>query len=355
MFVGGEFYYDRQWLTGQQTVDTSGKIFLNGGRACLTVIADYLRSQGINEILLPAYLCPSILDVLEQNGLSWNFYQVNEDFSIDVEDLLQKAADFQAVYFITYFGFSHTPEALAVFKSLQQSGVIVIEDNAQAGFASSSTGDFCFNSFRKLVPYDGGYLTTNREISQIIAKYRALPNPRLPLIRAYRKKLFEYLVEEKGSYRHLVALYAQAEHHYAADLVVEGDPEEQRHIERLDWAGIRRTRWENYCYLMGCIAELSEITPIFPNLPEGTMPLGLPVYLNGAARDPVYEHLGKSGIGLFIHWEELRHDPRTNGSPLAVSMASRILTLTIDQRTSHKQLDYQVRMLKEGIAQAKRR
>jgi len=63
--------------------------------------------------------------------------------------------------------------------------------------------------------------------------------------------------------------------------------------------------------------------------------------------------LGSNGIGLFIHWEELRHDARTNGNSLAVSMASRMLTLAIDQRTSRAQMDYLAEKLIMGIGHAK--
>ena len=60
----------------------------------------------------------------------------------------------------------------------------------------------------------------------------------------------------------------------------------------------------------------------------------------GVPRDWLLDELGKAGIGLTVHWEEILSDPRLNGNPVAVDMASRILTLVIDQRTSHKQLDY---------------
>ncbi len=68
MFVGGEFYYDSSWQVNTSVVDTSHLTFLNGGKACLIVIGDYLRAHGINEILLPSYLCPSILNTLENTG-----------------------------------------------------------------------------------------------------------------------------------------------------------------------------------------------------------------------------------------------------------------------------------------------
>jgi dTDP-4-amino-4,6-dideoxygalactose transaminase len=354
MFVGGEFFYDQCWLSDRPTLSTEKTHFLNGGRACLAVIGDYLVGHGINKILLPSYLCPSILDALDRSGLTYDYYQVNEDLSIDLDDLSKKATNFKAVYFINYFGFLHSPETRKYLKDLQKKGILVVEDNAQAGFTDHPIGDFVFNSLRKLVPYDGGYLVTDLDVAPHLSKYRGLPNRRLPLIREYRQRLHDYLVDGAGSYRKLVNLYSLADHYYEIDNVIEGDPGEQQNIERLDWEGIRRIRRENYRYMLEAIASIPEIKPVFPSLQPDAMPLGLPVYVNGVSRDEVYEYLGKKGIGLFIHWEELRHDLRTKGKALAISMSGRMLTLATDQRTSREQMDYLADHLVKGIKLAKK-
>ncbi len=354
MFVGGEFYYDGEWLLDQPASAIENRYFLNGGRACLAVIGDYLVGHGIHKVLLPSYLCPSILDALERCGLEYGFYQVNEDLSIDLDDLARKANAFKAVYFINYFGFLHPPEMRNYLKGLQDNGVLIVEDNAQAGFTDHPVGDFVFNSLRKLVPFDGGYLDTKLDIAPYLPKHQGIPNRRLPLIRDYRQRLHDYLIGGKGSYEKLVKLYSQADRYYESDMVVEGDPGEQAQIERLDWEGIRERRRENYHYLLGLIMPIPEVKPIIPALQTENMPMGLPIYLGGVSRDAVYEHLGENGIGLFIHWEELRHDARTNGNSLAVSMAGRMLTLAVDQRTSRAQMDYLVETLAGGIKKLKR-
>jgi len=353
MFVGGEFYYDQDWFLDKPALSTEKRHFLNGGRACLAVIGDYLAGHGITRILLPSYLCPSILDALERCGLAYSFYQINEDLAIDLEDLSQKAGTHKAVYFINYFGFMHPPETRNYLKDLRKNGILIVEDNAQAGFTDHSTGDFVLNSLRKLVPYDGGYLDTDLDIAPYLSKYFGRPNRRLSLIREYRQQLRDYLIGGTGSYKKLVDLYSRADRFYETDLVIEGDPGEQQQIERLDWEGIRRIRRDNYRYMLDLISRIPEIKPIYPDLQPDAMPLGLPVYLNGVSRNDVYEHLGQNGIGLFIHWEELRHDPRTNGNSLAVSMAGRMLTLAIDQHTSRAQMDYLAKNLAEGIARYK--
>jgi hypothetical protein len=353
MFVGGEFYYDQAWLRDTPANPRENMYFLNGGAACLTVISDFLLDHGIGKVLLPSYLCPSIVKAFERCNITWDFYQINQDFSIDLCDLERKITGHQTVYFINYFGFFHNLETQYFFKQLQQNGIIVIEDNAQAGFHQPLTGDFVLNSIRKLAAYDGGYLITRHPMMPYLNQYLGLLNRRLPLIREYRDQLYHYLFDKTGSYNELIQLYQRATEYYETDLVILGDPGEYQQIERLDWQGIKQIRRDNFQYLMNWVSSIPELTPIFPELQEGNMPFGLPVYFSGVSRDRVNEELGKAGIGMTIHWGDILTDPRTNQNNLAVDMAGRMLTLTIDQRIRRKQMDYLALNLIRGIAAAK--
>ncbi|PKN88438.1 MAG: hypothetical protein CVU46_00705 [Chloroflexi bacterium HGW-Chloroflexi-8] len=353
MFVGGEFYNDSRWVLDKPTISTEKMTFLNGGKACLIVISAYLLDHGISKILLPTYLCPTIITTLEYCGLSCDYYQINPDFSIDLNDLTNKLAEHQAIVLINYFGFLHSLEVQTYLASLQKKGVLVVEDNAQAGFSDHTTGSFSFNSMRKFGPFDGGYLTTSLDLSPYINKIRECPNRRLPLIREYREKLANYLYQGTNSFEELDRLYNLAEYYYEIDSNIKGDPQEKMQIERVDWEDIKKVRRENYQYLLNLISRIPELSPIFPDLQDGITPLGLPVYVSGVSRDWLFDQLGSAGIGLTIHWDRLITDPRLNGNAIAVEMASKILTLVIDQRTSHNQMDYMFQILYDRIENAK--
>lgn len=358
MFVGGEFYSDPRWRTDTRSLPLAGTqpvCFLNGGQACLMLIADYLREHSLNKVLLPAYLCPTIPRTLQRSGLSCSFYRVRADFSLDLEDLAAKisADPHQAVYFINYFGFSPAAPALDFLRGLRPQGVIVVEDNAQGGFFNHPSGDFVFNSLRKFAAYDGAYLSAPTGMSPYVERYRGRINRRLPLIRAYRARLAHYLFEDTDDADELDALFEQAEGYYETDRVVLGDTQEQAGIEHLDWEAIRRVRRENYAYLLSRVQAIPEIMPIFPALQDENMPLGLPVYFSGVSRDRVAEQLGEAQIGLTVHWENIHAQPDTPAQRLAVEMSSQILTLAIDQYTGREQLDYLVEQLIEAIAVVK--
>ncbi len=351
LFVGGEFYYDDQLKTELPSFPTEGTIFLNGGKACLTVICDYLRDHGINRVLLPAYLCPTIVDTFESCGLNCDYYNISPSFVIDTNDLERHLRDKQAVYFINYFGFSHSPNTLNYLSELQRAGRIVIEDNAQAGFLTNTIGDFAFNSMRKLCPFDGGYLKTALNIEPYLAAYTGIENHRLPLIRQYRSQLRDYLFQDIGERESLEALFELAESYYASEGVVLGDEQERQQIENLDWAAIKQIRRQNYTRLLRSVAGIDLLSPIFPALQPENMPMGLPVYVSNGLRDALNDYLGENGIGLTIHWEDLISDPRLNGNALAVEMTRNILTLVIDQYTSQEQLEFLSQKLADFAAE----
>jgi dTDP-4-amino-4,6-dideoxygalactose transaminase len=353
MFVGGEFFYDQRWETDTPALSTKEMYFLNGGGACLTVIAAALQDRGIHRILLPAYLCPSIVTILDRAGMVCDFYQIREDFSIDLDDLASAIQGSQAVYVINYFGFSHAQNTLDFIGSQRRRGILVVEDNAQAGFAPPTCGDFTFNSMRKLCPYDGGYLTTAQDMQPYIQKAPNGTNRRLPLIRQYRERLGTYLLDGKGRHSDLNRLLQTAERYYENDGVIHGDPQERDHIEHLDWEAIRKVRRENYDTIISLIASIPEIIPIYPVLQADHLPLGLPVYLHGVARDQVSRHLARAQIGLTAHWSEIASHPRTRNDPRAVSMASQILTLAVDQRFNRRHMEYQAVKLAGAVAAAK--
>ncbi len=353
MFVGGEFYYDERWHVDQPVISTGKMTFLNGGKACLIVISAWLLDHGIKKILLPSYICPTIVNTLERCGLNCDYYQIMPDFSIDVEDMAHRVIEYRAVYIINYFGFLQPVLLRNYLLFLRQKGVIVVEDNAQAGFSLHASGDFVFNSMRKLAPYDGGYLLTSRHVAPYIQQYQGNENRRLPVIREYRRKLRDYLYDGKVDRGELVRLYNLAEEYYEMDMAVAGDAEERSGIEHLDWNGIRQTRRENYIYLLERLKGVPGISPVFPILQKEIMPMGLPVYVSGVERDKLFDALGNAGIGLTVHWDEILRDPRLNTNHTAAFMASRLLTLVIDQRTSHKQMDYLADTLREYMLKEK--
>jgi hypothetical protein len=361
MQVGGEFYYDESWLLDSPVLDTAGAFFLSGGRACLELIAACLRVRGFERVLLPSYLCPVIPAAMTCGGLGCAYYRVHEDLSIDLGEVERKILPRDAFFYINYFGFPPAAASQSFFNQLRSGGVPVIADNAQAGLnpksnwinasvrGKSSDSDFSFNSLRKFIPYDGGFLRAGKENTSHLEKLLPPPcpdSPRLSAVRAYRARLGAYLQGAGGAKEHrtLVSLYHQAEHAYTQEPLTAGDPLERAVIERLDWPRICRKRRENYAYLLELLGSVPSVRPLLPELPDAVMPLGLPVVLERVPRGRVLDLLGRAGIGATVHWAP---------TPRGVSWARRILTLPIDQRAGCKEMEYLALHLVRAIEMAR--
>lgn len=342
LFVGGELYADDRFSLPQASPLLPGWHFLYGGQACLRVICRALRAMERNQILLPAYICPDVITVLQQEGMQLFFYQPAENLSPNLSHLMDQLERLEnpVMYFVNYFGFPLALSTQMVFKSLQRQGVLLIEDNAQALFQSASLADFTFNSVRKFVPHDGGYLSSSINLEAWLPA-AAEPHPRLPLIRTYRKYLAEYLLRDADiPYGTLVDLYEQTERAYLEHPVLAGDAQERQALEHLDWPAIAHARRANYHHLLAGLSELPQLQPLFPQLPPAAVPMALPVFYQGKDRQDLLDQLAEEGVNLNVHWEGIQQHALLQDYPEVQSLAAHIISLPVDQQTSPTQLDF---------------
>ncbi|MDD5456785.1 MAG: hypothetical protein PHV30_07110 [Candidatus Margulisbacteria bacterium] len=76
----------------------------DSGRSSLRLI---LRSGFKDKkFLVPDFICPTIIEVLNQENVAYDFYNVGTDLTINLSSIRNK--DFDAIYVIHYFGNKHT-------------------------------------------------------------------------------------------------------------------------------------------------------------------------------------------------------------------------------------------------------
>lgn len=344
-FVGGEFWYDPRYQTDSVKIQAREMTYLNGGEAAIRLICDYLISHGVREILIPSYVCSTIVDAFDRYGFTYTFYTIQDNFRIDLANLLKMAPGFKVVYVINYFGYGYTDEEVAVLNQLKVQGVMVIEDDAQGGFNRASIANVRFNSLRKIVPYDGSFFYTDRDMSQNLAKFVGLPNNRLPVIRQFRRTFAHLIADGADDFDVLNPLFDQSEQHYYADLTVLGDPDERAAVERLDWATIEETRKANHQHLYDQLAGIPEIEIIFPKVSPHGPPLGFPIYVKDGRRDAMLNYMRERHVYPPVHWDIL-DDSRINKIPETVAMSKKIITLILDQRFGLDDMDYEANLVK---------
>ncbi len=362
-YIGGEFWYDQSLICENKQLEINDAYFFNGGRASLIIICRFLKSRGIHKVLMPVFLCPSVLDVFDLMEVEYAFYDITEDLRIDSCDLLKKAEYAGAVFFINYFGFPRKEDEAITLSELKAAGKIVIEDNAQFVYSNKRIGSLSFNSFRKIVPYDGSFLYSDFQLEHLCEGLKEVESTRAALVREARRIKTEFIrsaaCEDKfcvtrsrtnfiagrtPDEREYLEKFDRAEEVYNRENVILGDALEKEMIERLNWYEIIKKRIENYMFANDLLSGSKYMRPVCPVPDEGFIPLGLPVYISKVERDALRQKLIERKVFLPVHWD-IGKDPRVKRNPLALEMSKNILTLVIDQRYGKADMEYMVGMI----------
>jgi len=173
----------------------------NEGRTALHVALQALNLNQGDEILVPAYTCPIVFEVVLRLGLKPVFVDVNlETCNIDPE-LIPEAITAETKAIIPVHLFGRPCEMNQIYEICEQSNLYLVEDAAQALGASvgdrkvGTLGDltvFSFGPGKSVTGGAGGALALNNpELSEHVNRIHAqLPNSsRREVIRAARNVL----------------------------------------------------------------------------------------------------------------------------------------------------------------------
>lgn len=146
--IGGYLELD-QWV---QHAFHAGAVALNTARNALVYLA---RARQIGRVYIPYYLCDSVANVCQREGIAYDYYPVNDRF-MPVFDIRLKEDEY--LYVVNYFG-QLSQDAL---RGLQAKHGRIIVDNVQAFFQRPLEHVDTIYSCRKFfgVP-DGAYLYTD--------------------------------------------------------------------------------------------------------------------------------------------------------------------------------------------------
>ena len=140
------------------------------GRTALYLLIKTLKLEG-KEILIPAFICNSVIDAILKAGARPVFVDVNIlDLSLNLNDARQKITSASAaILFVHYFGFVY-PDINNLKEFTQKNHLFLIEDCSQSlgawhqGKRVGSIGDASIFSFTKnTLAFGGGAIGTNNE------------------------------------------------------------------------------------------------------------------------------------------------------------------------------------------------
>lgn len=337
--IGGEFQIAVTDILNAQNrhLEAPDVYTYSSGRAALYQILKYLKQEmGVSSVLLPDYLCSSVLVPVKELGLDYVFYPINEKLELEQTSFNPLYKNGTAVLLINYFGLQDLSSQIKVIREIDDK-VIIIEDDVQAyyEFIKPLDGvDFKFTSLRKTfaVP-DGGLVKTKYHLPRVttpntFGQYKAAA----ALLKSMREGNFNdqiYLeLFEKGE--SLIDCEQECGMSLIAEKLYSFMNEEHVKVRRLN----------NAEYLVEQLEKIG-IKPLF-SLLEDHVPLFVPVVLKN--RDSVRKAMFKQDIFCPVHW------PLDGMNVKRGELMSKTeLSLIIDQRYGRNDMDNIIAVLKENL------
>lgn len=269
-----------------------------GGYHSLLAIIDEIK-PGFNDdsvVLLPSYLCPSMLIPFKKRQIKYRFYKVDSDLFIDTEHLsscLNK--DVKAILFIDYFGASQKEHLKDVLNILKERDIKIIQDLVQCVNIQKEQlfGDYMYNSFRKYLPFEGSLLLskTTMKIDFINPSYKYLITKRLgQLLRYYHLKYHVF------SSSFFLKLFKKAEENYNSEKVARVPYFNKKMLNKIDIEKFFANQRHYHTKLNSDFGILS------PKLlqQKNYIPLGFVIKISD--RDKIRQSLFADNIYPPIHW-----------------------------------------------------
>ena len=338
--IGGEFDVDLQSLkySHSENVCLDGLYKYSSGRSALYhILLDVKKRNNISKILLPDYLCSSVVIAAEKADVEVVFYPLNDKLELDEKHFANLYEEEYAVLFINYFGLQDLQNQVAYVRSLNKDAVI-IEDDVQGfyEFQKELIGvDYKFTSLRKTFACpDGGLVKTENLLPKVntvnkFHQYKLAGS----ILKSLRKPEYYddavYLsMFEKGESM-IDDEIAEGMSDMAVDIITKTD------IDRL--AYIRRRNAKFICDGLESLG-LNTILPVT----EDKIPLFVPIYLED--RNKVRKYMFQHNCFCPVHWPLEGMNVKKGAE-----MAEHELSIIVDQRYTNADMEYILDLIAKSI------
>ncbi len=293
--------------------------------------------------------CYSMLSPFQRLRVRSEHYRVLSDLSVDIDDLSQKVrADMEGTLVVVanYFGFPEREDLLYALSEIRRQGGLVLYDATHSTLCErpwprmtlAYGPNVCIMSLRKSLPVvDGAVLVWLDGTEPAFCGGK----PQLDgfcSARALAMMLKSaHVADGFGTREDYLLLFDQAEaaldNSFSPTSAM--SPVSRSILKRMDIEKISRARRRNYSRLMTELERCEEVRAVFPGLPESAVPLGFPVIMED--RDLLWKRLKSCGVHADIHWT-LPPEVCDKEYPESAWLAGRILTLPCDQRYSEEEM-----------------
>lgn len=330
------------------------------GRSALLWLCRTMGWGPGDRFLMPAYTCESVSDPFLEAGIELDFYGVNPDLSVDLDDLRRRLPGARGGVLIHYFGW---PQPLPVRQWLATRGPDAgfwIEDLTHSLYTQpldgpyGTAGDAVLVSYRKLFPTaDGCVLSFRDRLPAADAAYEAgLRYGIHAAVRYARLALTGLLGGGRRPRGYLLRRFDASLRSLRIQPPIRTAPMSflSRHlVERFDIEDAMERRRANALELMAALSSLAGVRTIFPGLDPGVVPGLLPIRVLEGQRDRVREYLDERGIEAHFHW---RRPPGLEAEqhPATDRLREEQLSLPLDERYGLQDMRNIALMVRAAVA-----
>ena len=249
-------------------------IALNCGRNCLAYL---FKGRGIKKLKVPYFICNSIFNVCDREGVEKSFYHIGLDFK-PIEDFTLEADEW--LYLVNLYGQISNEEIGEYVKNYQR----VIVDQANAYFENPLPGVDTFYTCRKWFGVsDGAFLYTDRQLSYAFETDESY-NRMHYLLGRYERSASEFYSEYNDNNKFFVNEPIKRMSKLTWNL-----------LHGIDYRAVETRRQENFIYLNEQLGKINELilkpaTFMYPLLIENGSSIREKNY---RLKKYIYQHCGQ--------------------------------------------------------------
>lgn len=340
-FIGGEYYYSPLIFFKKKLFDIDEYLnskhpkkhvsFTFGGYYSILEILTQIKLNPNDVVLIPSYICPTILIPFKKLNIKYRFFRINEKLEVDINDLKKKIDDkVKAIFYINYFGFTPHIDFIKLIELLKKD-VIIIEDIVHSFLSNNKIiGDYAFNSFRKFFPLDGSFIISNKEIKTNHLKsynsyfYNKLSGQILRYIN------YEWKIDTTKLF---IKQFSKAEECYYQDIKLEFNSYNRFILSRFNIENICDKRRNNFHFILNKLGNIS----LYKSLNNNIVPSGFPILLEN--RNIIRNKMIEKNIFCPIHWK-LSDEIDKKEYQESWYLSEKIMTIPINENIDKKSLDY---------------
>lgn len=355
MEIGSEF-----WLSEIPKIYSKGNpkwinlwgyaVLTSSGRGAISLMLDSIKEDvKYKTVLLPAYICESVIMPFIKNGYNCYFYDIGTNLEPNTNHIVNYLGEkIGIILHMGYYGFPTNAKIGDLIKQFKKNGTIIVEDITHTLFSyyeRYKENDYYIASLRKWfgIP-SGGFLASKNKkiqsINKIKESFSSIRKEALLIKGKYIQTENEKLKDQ------FLKMFNSAEEELNKDLApYDIDAVSNTIILNYDINELISKRRENFSFLLRHIKGIKATNTVFDDFTDKICPFFFPIYVE-KYRDELRKYLIDEKVYCPVHWPNPAQVKNIK-SLISRKVYENIISIPCDQRYELNNMEYIISLLKK--------